>query len=114
MGRSHIPTQSNGGQLMEHFKVSPKIGINTESYWVAAASAESARRLIALNIPKAGDAESPAKFDCVANSHKQPPRVSSIAAISARSPSRSARAIFFEIEPAVRSRRMKSLYLFKE
>jgi hypothetical protein len=57
---------------MEHFKVSPRIGINTESYWVGASSPEAARRLIALNIPKASDAENPAKFDCVANSHKEP------------------------------------------
>ena len=58
---------------MEHFKVSPRIGTNTESYWVLAGSAEGARRLIALNIPKASDAENPAKFDCVANTLKTPP-----------------------------------------
>ena len=58
---------------MEHFKVSPRVGINTESYWVLADSPEGARRIIALNIQKASDAENPTKFDCVANTGKTPP-----------------------------------------
>lgn len=58
---------------MEYFKISPKIGIMTEAYWVAAASPELARKLIALNITKASDAGDPTKFECVLNSHQQPP-----------------------------------------
>ena len=46
---------------------------DADSYWVEADTALQARRLIALNVAEAPDAEDPMRFDCGPASSNAPP-----------------------------------------
>lgn len=47
--------------------------VNDDEWWVLADSPEQARRLVALNVPEAAQAEDLKVFDCVQNANKGPP-----------------------------------------
>lgn len=55
-----------------HYCVTPKDG-SEERYWIQAVDPKQARRLVALNVPAAKNAEKPKLFDCVPDSTKKPP-----------------------------------------
>jgi hypothetical protein len=46
---------------------------DADSYWVGADTAAEARRLVALNVGGARDAEDPMRFDCEPSKRKRPP-----------------------------------------
>lgn len=58
---------------MPYCCVRPKGDDQGEAYWVSATSDDEARRLVALNVGHAQDADHPGKFECEANAAKQPP-----------------------------------------
>jgi hypothetical protein len=59
--------------LMPHYLIWPRDEPLGEAYWVFAASAREARRLVARNVPDATEAEDTAKFLCRQSSEKTPP-----------------------------------------
>jgi hypothetical protein len=59
--------------LMPHYLIWPRDEPLREAYWVFAASAREARRLVARNVPDATEAEDTAKFLCRQSSEKTPP-----------------------------------------
>jgi hypothetical protein len=46
---------------------------DADSYWVSAGTPAEARRLIALNVGNARDAEDSMRFDCGPSNRKRPP-----------------------------------------
>jgi hypothetical protein len=58
---------------MPHYHIQWKDDVVADSYWVFAASPSEARRLVALNVAAAADAENEAKFLCSVSDEKTPP-----------------------------------------
>jgi hypothetical protein len=58
---------------MAYYRVCPKDKDQGDAYWVTARSEEQARRLVALNVEEAREAEDPTKFEAEINGEKQPP-----------------------------------------
>lgn len=58
---------------MPHYRITPRKDEDPESYWVLAESEEEARRLVALNVEQAREAEDASRFECELGTEKQPP-----------------------------------------
>ena len=58
---------------MAYYYVSHKNDGAADSYWVNASSCAEARRLVAVNVPEASDAENAGIFECERNTQKTPP-----------------------------------------
>jgi hypothetical protein len=58
---------------MPHYHLWCKDDSVADSYWVFAASPSEARRIIALNVPDAADAEDQDKFQCAITIARTPP-----------------------------------------
>jgi hypothetical protein len=60
---------------MPHYHIQRKDDVIADSYWVFAASPSEARRLVALNVPDAANAENDTEFLCEISSQKTPPAI---------------------------------------
>jgi hypothetical protein len=58
---------------MPCYCVRPKGHAEGEAYWLLAESESEARRLIAINVGEAHDAEDMTKFECAESTEKHPP-----------------------------------------
>jgi hypothetical protein len=63
-----------GDAGMPHYHIQRKDDPVADSYWVFAASPGEARRLIALNVVVAAEAEDETKFLCDVSSRRRRPR----------------------------------------
>jgi hypothetical protein len=58
---------------MPHYCIWSKEGDGADAYWVLAGTPREARRLVALNVDGAADAENVEKFECGLSDKKIPP-----------------------------------------